>query len=142
MTTIQSQVGQISEPQPYAAYQALLGEGRIAFQRCRACAEPIFYPRVLCPHCGATDLAWESSAGHGTVYSTTTVPVRDGASYSVCLVDLDEGFRMMSTVVDMPADDVRIGQRVVGRIDRTAGTDGGDGEYRVVFCGKGGDDDE
>lgn len=137
MTSVLSHVNEISEPQPYAAYQALLAQGQIAFQRCRACAEAIFYPRTLCPHCGATDLAWESSAGRGTVYSTTTVPVRDGAAYAVCLVDLDEGFRMMSTVVDVPADDVRIGQQVVGRIDQVPGAEGQDGEHRVVFCGKG-----
>jgi uncharacterized OB-fold protein len=145
MTTVTNQVNEVNEvtePAPYAAYQALLATGQIAFQRCQACAEAIFYPRTLCPQCGATDLAWESSAGQGTVYSTTTVPVRDGDAYAVCLVDLDEGFRMMSTVVDLPAGDVRIGQRVTGRIERVPDGQGEDGEHRVVFCGRGGGHDE
>jgi hypothetical protein len=48
----------------------------------------------------------------------------------------------MSTVVDVPADDVWIGQRVVGRIDHVPGGQGEDGEHRVVFCGRGAGHDE
>ena len=51
---------------------------------------------------------WRVSAGHGTVYATTTARPRDGEPYDVSLIDLDEGFRMMSRV----AGGGRIGQRV------------------------------
>ena len=50
---------------------------------------------MLCPRCGARDLAWEESAGGGTVYSATTVHSREG-EYGLCLVDLDEGVRVMA----------------------------------------------
>jgi uncharacterized OB-fold protein len=50
----------------------------------------------------------------GVVYSTTTVHSREGA-YNVCLVDLDDGVRMMSTVVGIPPEDVRIGMAVLAR---------------------------
>jgi uncharacterized OB-fold protein len=63
----------------------------------------IFYPRVL------PGLEWRESAGKGTVYSATTIRPRDGEPRGVALIDLDEGFRMMSRVI---ADDVRIGMRV------------------------------
>lgn len=53
--------------------------------------------------------AWALSAGAGTVYATTTVRPRGGEPYDVTLVDLDEGFRMMSRVVGGP---VPIGTRV------------------------------
>lgn len=52
----------------------------------------------------------------GVVYSTTTVHAREGA-YNVCLVDLDDGGRVMSTVVGMAPEDVRIGMAVLGRDD-------------------------
>ena len=52
----------------------------------------------------------------GVVYSTTTVHAREGA-YNVCLVDLDDGGRMMSTVVGIDPDDVRIGMAVRARED-------------------------
>jgi uncharacterized OB-fold protein len=58
----------------------------------------------------------------GVVYSTTTVHAREGA-YNVCLVDLDDGRRVMSTVVGLAPDEVRIGMVVRGRED----------DGRVVF---------
>ncbi len=89
------------------------------FQRCQACGEAVHYPRVLCPFCGSTRLAWEESAGEGVVYSTTTVFTREG-SYDVSLVDLTEGYRVMTTVTGGGV----IGARVRGRVD---------GEGRLVF---------
>lgn len=65
------------------------------FQRCGGCGALLSYPRVLCPRCGSRELAWEESAGEGTVYSATTVHGREG-SHGLCLVDLDEGVRVMA----------------------------------------------
>jgi uncharacterized OB-fold protein len=112
---------------PTTTYRDHLAAGSLTFQRCRSCGSAIFYPRVVCPACGGTDLALEVSAGVGTVYSTTVIPRRDEEPYCVCLIDLHEGYRMMSTVVDMPAADVHIGMAVEVRIER-------DGEAaRAVF---------
>lgn len=97
---------------PEVVYDEGVAAGELRFQRCRSCDASVFYPRVLCPACGGTDLAWERSAGRGVVYSTTTVRRRDGSDYDVSLIDLDEGLRMMSTVVGDPGH-VRIGERVV-----------------------------
>jgi uncharacterized OB-fold protein len=63
------------------------------------------------------------SGARGTVYSTTTVHAREGA-YNVCLVDLEDGVRVMSTVVGIAPDDVRIGMAVRAREDD---------EGRIVF---------
>ncbi len=56
------------------------------------------------------------SPTRGVVYSTTTIFDRAGA-YNVCLVDLDDGGRMMSTVVGIAAEEVRIGMAVCARED-------------------------
>jgi uncharacterized OB-fold protein len=112
---------------PARTYAERLADGVLAYQRCGSCDAAVFYPRVACPVCGGTDLSWQVSAGQGTVYSTTTIPQRDADPYNVCLVDLDEGFRMMSTVVGVPSGQVRIGQRVQGRVE----TEGS--EPRPVF---------
>ena len=71
---------------------------------------------MLCPVCGSRRLADERSEGHGVVYSTTTVHAREGR-HNVALVDLDEGFRVMSEVVGIAPDDVRIGMAVRARDD-------------------------
>jgi uncharacterized OB-fold protein len=87
-----------------------------AFQRCEDCRAAIHPRRVLCPACGSRRLADETSAGRGVVYSTTTVYRREGV-HNVALVDLDEGFRVMSAVVRIAPDDVRIGMAVRARDD-------------------------
>ena len=97
---------------PAVAYRERLDRGELAYQACDACGSAVFYPRVLCPDCGSTDLTWRTSAGRGTVYATTALHPRDRDPYNVALVDLDEGFRMMSRVEGPPAPDVRIGLRV------------------------------
>ena len=71
---------------------------------------PVFPPRV-------GPVQWRISAGRGVVYATTTVRPRNGEPHDVSLIDLDEGFRMMSRV---EAPDVRIGRRVEVRFDGEA----------------------
>ncbi|MBS1889203.1 MAG: OB-fold domain-containing protein [Actinobacteria bacterium] len=105
---------------PWIGYQEGLAAGELRFQRCGDCARAVFYPRVVCPHCGSTALAWEISSGAGTVYATTVMRPHRQEPYNVCLVDLDEGFRLMSRVDRVPADGVRIGDRL--RLLKEAGT--------------------
>lgn len=103
---------------PAEVYQRYLESGRLGFQRCGGCGAAVFYPRVLCPACGSSALEWETSTGRGVVYATTAVCRRDADPYNVVLVDLDEGFRMMSRVEGVPAEGVEIGARVEIRVDR------------------------
>jgi uncharacterized OB-fold protein len=103
---------------PEKHYLDALAAGRFAIQKCAACAKHVFYPRVVCPHCGAGELGWVAPCGRGTVYSTTVVRRKpaDGGDYNVCLVDLAEGVRMMSRVVSIAPQDVKIGMSVKARI--------------------------
>ena len=103
-------------------HQTLLNQGEFRIQRCTACATHIYFPREVCPHCGAVDLAWLSPSGCGTVYAVTIVrrKLEAGGDYNVSLVDLDEGVRLMSRVT-CAAHEVRIGQRVQARVQVTDG---------------------
>lgn len=91
---------------------------KLTYQKCNDCNTVVFYPRQHCTHCGSDNLAWHNSAGLGTVYTYSIVRqnrssyFRDLVPYVLAYVDLDEGFRMMSNIVDIPVDDVRIGMRV------------------------------
>jgi uncharacterized OB-fold protein len=105
----------VTEPSslaPHAHYLAGLERGELRYQRCDRCRRAVFYPRVACNHCGSADLRFATSTGLAAVYSNTVVAQRDAPPYSVCLVDLDEGFRMMSSVVGIPADAVYLDMRV------------------------------
>lgn len=97
---------------PAEIYRRYLEEGKLGFQRCTDCSSAVFYPRVLCPFCGGASLEWSESGGRGTVYATTTVYRRDAGPYNVALVDLDEGFRMMSRIEGLSAEEVEIGMKV------------------------------
>jgi len=103
---------QLGNGAPYARYVQHLKAGELAYQFSPVAKRAVFFPRVRCPYSGQDCLEWRISAGVGTVYSTSVVYPRKGDPYNVALIDLDEGFRMMSRVaVDDPMQ-VAIGQRV------------------------------
>lgn len=103
------EVDPTAERGPTASYLGALREGRLVYQRCGRCSAAVFPPRLLCPVCSADELVREPSAGAGTVYSASTLNPRDEEPYTVVLVDLDEGFRVMSAVA---GTGVPVGARV------------------------------
>jgi hypothetical protein len=107
---------------PLATYQAHLDKGELAYQWSPNAQKVVFYPRVICPFTGSDRLEWRVSGGLGTVHATTVVhPAREGAPYNVALIDVDEGFRLMSRVEDIAPEMVQIGMRVRFRIHRPGG---------------------
>lgn len=105
--------------QPFSAerhYFSQLEKGQFTIPRCRDCDRLHFFPRMVCPHCGSDTLEWVTPSGQGEVYATTIVRHKV-ADYTVCLIDLDEGPRLMSRVVDVQPEQVRIGMRVQARVD-------------------------
>lgn len=90
---------------------------QLLLQRCGGCRHLFYYARRLCPACGSTELSWETSSGRGSIYSFSQVHVpfqgpewASQVPYSVVLVDLDEGPRMLSRWLG--AGEPAIGQRV------------------------------
>jgi len=87
----------------------------LAMQRCGSCTRLVWYPRFVCPHCGGSSLRWEVLSGNGVVYAVSVhhrapLPaLADKVPYSVVLVDLDEGVRLMSNVFGHPP---AVGDRV------------------------------
>lgn len=99
---------------PEQVYHEALKAGSFQIQRCGACEKHVFYPRVLCSHCGSPSLSWVTPSGNGTVYSTTVVRRKAdaGGDLNVALIDLAEGVRMMSRVEGVRPDLVTIGMAV------------------------------
>lgn len=108
---------------PDRAYAGFLAAGEFKIQQCSGCQQHIFYPRFICPRCGARDLSWVIPSGDGVVYSTSIPRGAPEGDYNISLIDLAEGPRLMSRVVAIPPEDVAIGMRVrahVGEIDGEA----------------------
>jgi uncharacterized OB-fold protein len=101
---------------PLATYLKHLDDGQLAYQVSGPDETPVFFPRVVAPGTGDTDLAWRVSRGDGTVYATTVVYYKGEAPLNVALIDMDEGFRLMSRVEDIAATEVKIGMRVKLRV--------------------------
>jgi len=90
---------------------------QLLIQRCKGCGKFQFYPRALCSHCLGDSLEWVEARGTGTIYSFSNVyrpPSKEFKElpYIVAIIELDEGVRMMSNVVNVLPGEVRIGMRV------------------------------
>lgn len=90
----------------------------LRFQRCTACGVFRHVPRQTCAACGAWDWEWARSSGRGTVFTWTVVrrPMHPAFAaevpYAPVVVEMDEGVRIVSQVVDCPPDALRRGMRV------------------------------
>lgn len=91
-------------------------EHRLVIQRCASCGELRHPPGPACPHCGSFEWDTVESAGRGTVYSfvITHHPQVPAFDYPlpIGLIELDEGIRLVSNVIDVEPDEVHIGMRV------------------------------
>jgi uncharacterized OB-fold protein len=94
-------------------------EGVLRVQRCRACGHFVFIPQPICTRCQAEALDWVASSGRGVVYSYTVVhrPPRPAfaAPYVVAIVELEEGWHMLTHLIDVAPDAVRVGLPVAVR---------------------------
>lgn len=92
----------------------------VQLQRCGGCARFIYYPRSVCPSCMSDDLVWTPVSGRGVVHAFT-IPHRhpnpafaSQAPYVVALIELAEGARMLSNLVevDPTPEAVKVGMAV------------------------------
>jgi uncharacterized OB-fold protein len=91
-------------------------EGRLRYQRCRDCGTAVFIPQPVCTGCFGDRLAWVASSGRGTVYSYTIVhrPQRPAFAvpYIVVIAELEEGWYMLSNLVDCDPGEVAVGMAI------------------------------
>lgn len=85
----------VREASPFAVWQEHCERGQFAYQECPQTLHGVFSPRVIALRTGRDDLVWRTSKGMGTVYSTTTLPFKDGPTANLAPIDLDEGIRRM-----------------------------------------------
>ena len=92
-----------------------LAEQKILLKHCRDCDCVFHYPRVTCPNCLSSDLDWKQASGQGTLYTYTisrrpTHPLfADEVPQFMAVVELEEGPRITSTLLNVPEDKIQIG---------------------------------
>jgi uncharacterized protein len=98
-------------------------EHRLVVQRCVGCGRLRHPPRPMCPICHSLDHEWTGLAGTGSVYSYSILhyPQLPVFTYPLiaALVTLDEGVRILSNLVDIEPEEVRIGMQVSVRFEPT-----------------------
>jgi uncharacterized OB-fold protein len=105
-------------------YWERCARGELAAQRCDSCGLLRRYLTRVCPRCKSTDYTWEALSGAGTVYASTVnhfaLSPEFEAPYVVALVDLDEGLRVMTNIVECDPESVAPGIRVTVVWDRVS----------------------
>ena len=109
----------IPEPTPMTApFWAALREHRLCLQYSPSSDRYVFYPRMLAPGTLADDLEWRELSGRGVVYTFTvatrpTAPAwEDALPQLLAVVELDEGPRLPTELVEVAPEDIRVGMRV------------------------------
>ncbi|MGW6011329.1 Zn-ribbon domain-containing OB-fold protein [Streptomyces sp. NPDC055210] len=96
-------------------YWDAAADGRLLLRRCGACGRAHHYPREFCPHCWSEAVTWERATGRATLYTWSVVhrndlpPFGSRTPYVAAVVDLEEGPRMMTEVVECAEGDLRVG---------------------------------
>ena len=87
-------------------------------QKCKNCGTVFYYPRGFCPEDLSADFEWVKCSGRGKVYTYTVTRqnqssgFRDKVPYVMAYVELEEGIRMLTNIVDCDPKDVAIGMSV------------------------------
>jgi uncharacterized protein len=85
-------------------------EGKLMLPNCQDCGKAHFYPRVFCPHCHSNNLTWVQGSGKGKLYSFEILyrpfnrAVKVPPPYVLAMVELEEGPRMLSNLVNVEPD--------------------------------------
>jgi len=93
-------------------------EKKLLIQECKDCGSKIFYPRKYCPECWSSQLLWNEASGKAKIFSYSITytgveePFYDDLPLVLALVDLEEGVRMMTNIVNCRPEEVYIGMDV------------------------------
>ncbi|MEU3076293.1 Zn-ribbon domain-containing OB-fold protein [Streptomyces laurentii] len=115
------------------AYWDAAADGRLLLRHCADCDRTHHYPREFCPYCWSESVTWRQASGRATLYTWSVVhrndlpPFGERVPYVAAVVDLAEGPRMMTQVVDCPEEQLRIGMELTV----TFRAEGEAGEFRV-----------
>ncbi len=99
-------------------FYTFCGLGELRFQRCDDCGAWRHVPRELCPECGSWSWQWARSSGRGSVFTWTVVTralhpaFAESVPYAPTVIELEEGVRLLSEVVDCTPDALEIGMPV------------------------------
>jgi uncharacterized protein len=103
-------------------------EGKLLLQRCAVCGAYRHPPSPVCPHCLSDKHEWVASSGRGTIYTFTIVRENRARGwdkmvpYVLAVVELEEGPRMLTNLIDVAPEAVAFGMPVAATFAELDGT--------------------
>jgi uncharacterized OB-fold protein len=103
--------------QANAEFWAATAEGRFQLQRCNECDTVLWFPRRHCPSCWTENVSTFDATGKGEIYSFTIIrkgamAYKDSGPFVVAYVELAEGPRVMTNIVDCDVETIAVGMPV------------------------------
>jgi uncharacterized protein len=119
VSVLEPQPAGIPVPRPSqrsAPYWEGCKKRELRYQHCGECGYIGPRPFTICGRCGSDSITWETSSGMGRLYSWTVVWRPQHPSfvvpYSPAVVEMDEGYWMMSAMVGCTIEELAAGMRV------------------------------
>ena len=91
-----------------------LREQKLMLPKCGDCSRVFFYPRIICPHCQSRNVGWIQGSGRGKLhsfeiaYQTISRAFKVKPPYVLAMIELEEGPRMLSNLIDIEPDPKKI----------------------------------
>ena len=112
-----------------APYWKYCAAGELRMQKCGDCGHVRFPPSVVCPRCLSERSQWTRLSGRGTVWSWVVFHqayypgYADDVPYNTAIVELEEGPRMHTNIVNCSNDEIRIGMPLEVVFEKIEGQD-------------------
>ena len=117
------QSGQVSRPVPEPDEESMpffdgAAEGKLMIKQCGACGVHLDPVRVICTECLAENPEWVQASGDATLFTYAIMHQRYHPGfdpylpYNVAVVELEEGPRLNTNLVDIANEDIKVGMKV------------------------------
>lgn len=113
------ELGKISfvPPSKIKEYLEYLEDGKIAGTKCKNCETLHLPPRADCDNCMSDDMEWLVKEPKGEIVTYTTIHVgptgfEDVVPYTICVVEMEGGGRLMGWLDEATEEDISVGQAV------------------------------
>lgn len=90
---------------------------KLVLQFCKDSGKFQHYPRPVSIYTGSRNLGWREVSGRGAIYACSVVRipgpgVEGRLPLSIAIVELEEGVRIITNILERKPENVKIGQRV------------------------------
>ncbi len=121
----------VIDPSTQAVWDAA-AEGRLMIGLCRDTGKHFYYPRGASPFTLSPNVALVQASGRGSIYSYTVMRVAQ--PYACAYVELEEGPRIFTNIVDCDFAEIRIGMKVRVVFKPSQDADGAGGAPVPMFA--------